>query len=265
MTGFEAMQDTPVYFWVICFLSVMAVSISKSGFGGALGSLSTPILLFVLPPKLALGVLLPLFLITDVWVVYLWRQWMNRRFALIMCGFGIAGQLVGWLLFDYLNDRVLTLLIGTVGIVIALDYGRQLVWPSGITNEEVAKRMMGRIWQRAFGWCGLSGLASFVSLSGGIPAQIFLLPHGLARQAFVGTMTIYFFTINIAKLPFYGDLGLFTPDTMVVSAILLPLIPIGVFAGRQLNRMMSDRIFYHFSYSVLFAMSVKLIYDAAVG
>ena len=28
--------------------------------------------------------------------------------------------------------------------------------------------------------------------------------------------------------------------------------------------MMSDRIFYHFSYSVLFAMSIKLLYDAAI-
>ena len=172
MTGFEAMQATPVYFWLICFLSVMAVSISKSGFGGALGSLSTPILLFVLPPKLALGVLLPLFLITDIWVVYLWRKWMNRRFALIMCGFGIAGQLVGWLLFDYLDDRMLTMLIGIVGLVISLDYARQLVWPSGDTDEDVARRMMARLWQRAFGWCGLSGLASFVSLAGGIPARV---------------------------------------------------------------------------------------------
>jgi uncharacterized membrane protein YfcA len=123
--------------------------------------------------------------------------------------------------------------------------------------------MMTRLWHRAFGWCGLSGLASFVSLAGGIPAQIFLLPHGLARQAFVGTMSIYFFVINIAKLPFYGDLGLFTRDTMLVSAMLVPLIPIGVYVGRQLNKMMSDRIFYHFSYSVLLAMSIKLLYDAA--
>ena len=46
--------------------------------------------------------------------------------------------------------------------------------------------------------------------------------------------------------------------------MLVPLIPIGVFIGRTLNRMMSDRIFYHFSYSVLFAMSIKLLYDAAV-
>ena len=264
MIGFEAMQATPVYFWLICFLSVMAVSISKSGFGGALGSLSTPILLFVLPPKLALGVLLPLFLITDIWVVYLWRKWMHKRFALIMCGFGIAGQLVGWLLFDYLDDRMLTMLIGIVGLVISLDYARQLVWPSGDTDEDVARRMMARLWQRAFGWCGLSGLASFVSLAGGIPAQIFLLPHGLARQAFVGTMTVYFFIINLAKLPFYGDLDIFTADTLLVSALLLPVIPLGVYIGRQLNRMMSDRIFYLFSYSVLFAMSIKLIYDAAV-
>jgi len=259
------MQATPVFFWVICFFSVMAVSISKSGFGGALGSLSTPIMLFVLPPKLALGVLLPLFLITDVWVVYLWRKWTDRRFALIMCGFGVAGTLAGWLLFDYFNDRVLTMMIGGVGVVTALNYGRQLIWPSGETNEDVARRMMSRLWQRALTWCGLSGLASFVSLAGGIPAQVFLLPHGLARQAFVGTMSVYFFVINIAKIPFYGDLGLFTPDTMTVSAMLIPLIPLGVFLGRQLNKRMSDRIFYHFSYSVLFVMSVKLLYDAAAG
>ena len=98
---------------------------------------------------------------------------------------------MGWLLFDYLNDRMLTMLIGLVGHI-SLDYARQLVWPSGDTDEDVARRMMARLWQRAFGWCGLSGLASFVSLAGSIPAQIFLLPHGLVRRAFVGTMTVYF-------------------------------------------------------------------------
>lgn len=170
MPGFEVMQATPVLFWLACFLSVMAISISKSGFGGALGSLSMPILLFVLPPKLALGVLLPLFLITDVWVVYLWRQWMNRRFVLIMCGFGVAGTLV---LFDFFNDRVLTMAIGGVGAVTALNYGRQLIWPSSETNEDVA-----RLWPRACGWIGLSGLASFVSLAGGIPRRFFFCLMG---------------------------------------------------------------------------------------
>ena len=174
MPGFDLLHEAPVYFAVMCILSVMAVSVSKSGFGGALGAMSMPIMLFVLPPKVALGVLLPLFLLTDVWVVYLWRKWLNRRFLMFMCGFGVAGQLVGWLLFDYLSDRLLTGSIGVVGILTALNYARQIAFPDGETSSETAARMMRRIWVRAPAWCGLSGLASFVSLSGGIPVQIFL-------------------------------------------------------------------------------------------
>ena len=264
MFQIDAITTAPLLFWLACFLAVMALSISKSGFGGAIGSLSMPIMLFVLPPKLALGVLLPLFLITDIWVVYLWRKWMNRRFAIIMCCVGTLGTLTGWLLFDFFNDRALTFLIGFVGMVTAVNYGRKVLMPSGETSADVAERMMAYLWPRAIGWCGLSGLASFVSLSGGIPAQVFLLPHALARQAFVGTMSVYFFVINLAKLPFYGDLGLFTADTMKISAWLVLIIPIGVYVGRTLNRVISDQLFYHISHSVLFAMSAKLLYDAAV-
>ena len=122
MTLFELFGQAPVYFALICILSVLAVSISKSGFGGALGAISMPILIFVMPPKMAIGVLLPLFLITDVWVVYLWRQWVNWRFLFLMAGFGVTGQLLGWLLFDYLSDRVLTRVIG-IGNDMAIDEG----------------------------------------------------------------------------------------------------------------------------------------------
>ncbi|NCF49614.1 MAG: TSUP family transporter [Bacteroidetes bacterium] len=265
MLAFESYQASPYLFWFVCILAAIAFSVSKSGFGGALASLSTPILLFVLPPKLVLGVLLPLFLLTDIWVVVLWRKWLNWRFLLIMCGFGVFGQLLGWLLFGYLSDRVLIGVIGFVGLITALKYARRLVFPSGETSEEVAVRVMRRLWVRAFGWCGLSGMASFLSLAGGIPAQIFLLPHGLPRQAFVGTMGVYFFVINSAKLPFYSDLGLFTPDTLTLSLWLVPVIPVGVFIGKWLNQKMSDRIFYHFSHAVLFLMSIKLLYDVTWG
>ena len=147
MTLFELFGQAPVYFALICILSVLAVSISKSGFGGALGAISMPILIFVMPPKMAIGVLLPLFLITDVWVVYLWRQWVNWRFLFLMAGFGVTGQLLGWLLFDYLSDRVLTAVIGVVGILTALNYGRGLIFPDGETGAETAARMGIGIWE----------------------------------------------------------------------------------------------------------------------
>jgi len=100
INGFEVLENSPEFFWL---LAVLAFSISKAGFGGALGSFSVPILLFVLPAKMALGVLLPLFLVTDIWVVYIWRHMLDQRILLIMCLFGLAGQIVGWVLFDYLT------------------------------------------------------------------------------------------------------------------------------------------------------------------
>ena len=75
-------------------------------------------------------------------------------------------------------------------------------------------------------------------------------------------MSVYFFVINLAKMPFYGDLGLFTVDTVTLSAMLVPVIPFGVVLGKWLNQKLSDRIFYHFSHIVLFAMSAKLLYGA---
>ena len=52
-------------------LAVMLVAISKSGFGVGLGF---PSMVLVLSPKLALSVFLPLTLLTDIWVIFVWRN-----------------------------------------------------------------------------------------------------------------------------------------------------------------------------------------------
>ena len=240
-------------------LAVLAVSISKAGFGGAMGSLSVPILIFVLPPKLALGVLLPLFLVTDVWVVYIWRNMLEKRILFVMCVFGIIGQIVGWLLFDYLNDKILTGLIGAIALITSFNYAWRRIRPMKKSTVEIAILVSKRIFQRGAIWCGLSGISSFVSLSGGIPAQIFLLPHALARQSFVGTLCVYFFVINIMKIPFYFEIGIFSKSTLTISIWLLLVIPIGVFVGKWLNTHMSDKIFYDISHLCLLAMGSKLL------
>ena len=153
-------------------------------------------------------------------------------------------------------------LIGAIGLLTALNYLRLQIWPESELAEDVAKRLMARLWPRAAGWCGLSGLASFAAFAGGIPAQIFLLPHRLARQIFVGTMSVYFLVTNVAKLPFYDNLGLLDADTLMMSLMLVPFIPVGVYIGKWLNEVVSDRLFYHVTYSILFVMGVKLLSDA---
>ena len=146
----------------------------------------------------------------------------------------------------------------SVAVITALNYLRHLTWLQ--THHLKSWYCNKTYWQRGFLWCGLSGVSSFISLSGGIPAQVFLLPHGLARQAFVGTLCVYFFVINIAKIPFYFEVGIFSVETLAVSALLVPAIPVGVFIGRWLNARMSDRIFYDISHAILLVMGGKLIF-----
>ena len=259
LNSLEILETSPEYFWVFAVLAVLAVSISKAGFGGAMGSLSVPILIFVLPPKQALGILLPLFLVTDVWVVYLWRNMLEKRILLVMCSFGIIGQLVGWFLFDYLNDQILTGIIGAIALITAINYALRRIWPMKKTSMEISVLVSKQIFQRGAIWCGLSGISSFVSLSGGIPAQIFLLPHALPRQSFVGTLCVYFFVINLVKIPFYIEIGIFSESSLTISLWLLLVIPIGVFIGKWLNTHLSDQIFYDISHIGLLAMGAKLL------
>ena len=186
---------------------------------------------------------------------------LDKRILLIMCTFGVIGEIIGWFLFDYLNDFILTGLIGLIAIITAFNYGWRRIKPGEKSSLEIANFVSSRIYQRGAIWCGLSGISSFISLSGGIPAQIFLLPHALVRQTFVGTLCVYFFVINIAKIPFYAEIGIFSEQTFKVSLWLLLVIPIGIILGKWLNNRMSDRIFYDISHLGLLVMGSKLLFS----
>ena len=66
MLDFSIIAAAPIGFFFFGILSTLLVAISKAGFGGALGSLSLPLMLLVLSPGPALSVLLPIFFVCGV-------------------------------------------------------------------------------------------------------------------------------------------------------------------------------------------------------
>ncbi len=259
MDGFTIVASNPTPFWVVAALSVFLLSVAKSGFGGALASMSVPVMLFVLSPKEALAVLLPMFLITSVGVFFIWYKHCNWRLVGFMCLFALIGQIVGWLVFDQLTDQILELCIGFVAIITAANYWLNTLRAKA--KKETAAWAEKHLWKRSSIWCGLSGVSSFVSLSGGIPAQIFLLPHRLSKEAFVGSFSVYFMAIDLLKTPLFLQLNLLSPTSLKISAMLLPVVPVGVVVGWSLNKRINDRIFYHISYAFLLVLGIKLLFS----
>ena len=178
----------------VSILAVMLVSISKSGFGGGLGGLGFPLMVLVLPPKLALAVFLPLTLLTDIWVIYVWRKFFIFEIIWMMVLGGMIGQLLCWIFFNYLDDKLILILIGTMALITSIKF-----FLSEIDLLKTSKKYLNTLepnFFRAIFWCSLSGFASFIAWAGSVPAQIYLLKLGVNRKNFVGIMSFYFFLIN---------------------------------------------------------------------
>ena len=90
-------------------------------------------------------------------------------------------------------------------------------------------------YKKGVAWSSLFGFSSFIALSGAIPAHIFLLPLKLKKENFVSIMSFYFFFVNFTKIPFFWELDIFTMETIAITILLIPIIPIGIFFGKWLN------------------------------
>ena len=265
MLDFSLLSQTPILFFATGIVAVLVVAISKAGFGGAMGSLSLPIMLLVLSPGMALSVLLPLFLLCDMYVGWKYYRRAVRRIVLLMTLAACIGQLLGWLLFKQINAEILMFLIGGLAVFTATRYFWRLYKPAvNAVLARAALRKLRRQTARAFGWMGLAGIASFISLTGGIPSQVYLLPLNLPRAYYVGTMGWAFLLVNLAKLPFFVELGLFTSASLTASLVLVPFVPLGVAIGMWLNRVMNDTIFYHISHGFLWLLGIRLMWQADI-
>ena len=151
-----------------------------------------------------------------------------------------------------------------IGLMATITSARYLLSVVAGSQSVLSQRALIRSYRRhlesrALLWSTLSGFTSFVSLTGGITSQIYLLPMRLPRQLFVATMAWFFLFINLAKVPFFTELAFMNETTWTLSALLMPFIPIGIMIGRWLNQVMSDRIFFLAVHILLGILVVQLI------
>ncbi|MGY2337765.1 sulfite exporter TauE/SafE family protein [Pseudomonas sp. SDO5532_S415] len=237
------------------FLAVLAaflVGLSKGGLP-SISMLAVPLLSLVMSPVKAAALLLPIFVISD-WVgVYLYRRDFSKANLRLLIPAGMVGVLAGWLTASIVSDRVVTFLIGAMGVVFCLN-----VWLRKQTDRAPQPADCAKGWF----WGTLAGFTSFISHSGGPPFQIFTLPQKLAKAEFAGTATIVFAVINAAKIIPYQNLRPYSHQTLVDAMVLIPFALIGTVAGAYLTRRISDIWFYRIVQLSLFLVSIKLLADA---
>jgi uncharacterized membrane protein YfcA len=113
-------------------------------------------------------------------------------------------------------------------------------------------------------WGAVSGFTSTLAHAGGPPFAVYMLPQRLDKTLLAGTSVVFFLVLNYVKLVPYAFLGQLNGANLMAALLFAPLAPLGIWLGVWLNRRMSERAFYQVSYALLFAIGVKLLWDALV-
>ncbi len=233
-------------------LAVLFIGVSKAGFGGGLGMLTTPLCAMAFGAKDALGIVLPLLCVGDlVSLRYYWGQWDRRNLRYLLPGV-VAGVLMGVQLVGRLSPQQLNAVIGTLAVLFVTFQ---------VVKEKVFAAEGAFAPSHSLGVpCGvLAGITSTLAHGAAPVVSVFLIPQRLAKDVYVGTTILIFTWINWIKLPFFAERGLLTQETLGQSALLLPLVPLGVWVGVWLNRRTSESQFAGVVYVCTFLTGLELI------
>lgn len=243
--------------WLVTGFAILITGISKSGLGGALGGLAVPFMSMWMSPRDAVAVMLPVLITMDMVGIRAWRgkaDWEDLR---VLVPGALVGIALGTLAFGVMSDRVVKGAIGLIAVGFAVQ--RLLGKGRPPSSEARPPRAVGWLWGAG------SGFTSTLAHAGAPPVMIYLLSRRQPRETFVATSVFFFAVINLAKLPFYIGLDLFTRETLVMSALFIPLVPVGVWSGMRLLKRIPERPFYLFATAALGLSGVKLLWDGVMG
>ncbi len=249
---------TDPVFYLLAIPAVILFGISKGGFGGGLGVVAVPLMSLAISPVQAAAILLPILCFMDLMSLRAyWRGWIRSELIILVPG-ALVGILVGALMFRFLSDHLVKLIVGVVALTFTLHHvlvaGRRAaktLWPAW------AGRIAGTV----------AGFTSFVAHAGGPPVNMYLLRRPLNKTDFVATTVFFFTVVNYTKLIPYAWLGQFDSTNLLTSLTLAPAAAVGVLSGVWLHKRASERLFYSLVYILLFVVGVKLTADglSAIG
>ncbi len=242
-------------FYAVAVPAVILAGFSKAGLGGAVGSLSVPLMALAIAPSQALAIMLPILLLMDAMGLVAFRGRFDAAILRIAVPAGLVGIAVGWLLFRHLDERWIRALIGTEAVIFALQ--KLLEGAAAWSGPPVPLRRGPALF-----WSALSGFTSFVSHAGGPPIMQLVMPLKLRHEIFVGTLAWFFAAINFSKILPYAQLGLLEPANLGTSLLLIPAVPVGYLLGLRFLKLVSPGVFVRVASVGLLLTGVKLLWDA---
>ncbi len=237
---------------LLAVAAVFFIGLSKAGFGGGLGMLTTPLCAMAFDAKVAIGIILPLLSAGDIFSLYhYWGKWDRRNLTFLLPGV-VVGVLVGVQLVGMFNTRQMNFCIGLLAVLfVVFQFSKEVIFRA--EGAFAPNHLLGVP-------CGVgTGITSSMAHGAGPIVSMFLIPQRLHKEIYVGTNVLIFTWVNWIKMPFFFAKGIINRHTLELSLWYLPLIPVGVWLGVWLNRKFSEGAFIKVVYVFTLLAGLELM------
>lgn len=249
----DSMNWSDPLFAACAAMAAIFIGLSKGGVP-MIGMLGVPVLALAISPLTAAALLLPIYVVTDMFGLWAYRRQFSGRNLAILAPAAVLGIGVGWATAAAVSEDAVTLLVGTIGLAYCADLWRKRHRDLPPRAADVPRGVL---------WGALTGFTSFVSHSGAPPYQMYVMPQRLSKLVFAGTSTILFAIINAVKLLPYWELGQLNAANLRAAAVLVPIGIGATLAGVRIVRITPEATFFRLVTGGLFAVSLKLSFDGA--
>ena len=247
------MVDLDFWFFAVAIPAVLFAGVSKAGFGSGASFAAGAILAMFVSPGMALGIMLPLYIMMDATAIRpYWGKWHGPSAKWLVIG-SVPGIAIAGLIYASVDANVFRFLIGVICLAFvayqaARAYGVLRVGHFGFNRN--AGALAGLV----------AGFTSFVAHAGGPPAAVFLLGQGLSKTTYQATTVVVFSAINLLKFFPFLALGIFTWQTALIDLLLAPFAFIGAWLGVRAHQWVPEKAFFALTYVLLVLTGLRLIW-----
>jgi uncharacterized membrane protein YfcA len=250
-------MPTDPLFYLIGVPAVFLISLGRGAFGGGLAILGVPLLALAVDPVTATFLMAPIVSASDPFTVWAFppRTWSIPDLKWLVPGI-IAGLALGAIFVAEVDPRIVALGISIVILWFTARYFlRNRSAPMAHTPVNPALALV----------CGgVSGFTTFISHGGNPPIAYYLLPRGLPKTVYAGTMIALFLAANTVKLALYLWLSVNDLRVLLMAVALTPVVPLGVWAGKRLHERLDEQRLYFWCYLLVGVAGLRLFIDSTL-
>lgn len=244
----EGFSLTQIAFAAVVVFTAFVVR-GMSGFGA--GLIATPLLAFMLPMHVIVPVSGLLVFVLFVFLTIRDRNAVIWRELRLLAVPTVIGVVCGLFLFRSLDNSLLLFMLG--GFLVAYAVYMLVVHWFGLPELRCTEK-----WAAPAGFAG-AFIDTLFGGGGGTLVVIYMHARGIGKMQFRATVAVLWFIEMIARISGYTLAGYYTASTLLLVAVLLPMVWAGTWVGEHISNRISQETFSRILAVMLLLSGISLL------